>query len=176
MVIYLGLLLPAGSSDLPETDGPPCALCSVLLRMGFTCAPAVTSRAVVSYTALPPLPGKPGGTFLLHCPWSRLHRTLSGILPCEARTFLTPAMLGRDHLFYLSPQLLLIIMCFPQNVKAILYIEAGTADEFADNRILADTVARHRKEIIQELEQALCLQIFRTILVNGKQQRLGIHL
>jgi hypothetical protein len=67
-------------------------------------------------------------------------------------------------------------MCFPQNVKAILYIEAGTADEFADNRILADTVARHRKEIIQELEQALCLQIFRTILVNGKQQRLGIHL
>ena len=31
-------------------------LCSVLLRMGFTCAPAVTSRAVVSYTALPPLP------------------------------------------------------------------------------------------------------------------------
>ena len=100
----------------------------------------------------------------------------AGILPCEARTFLTPAMLGRDHLFYLSPQLLLIIMCFPQNVKAILYIEAGTADEFADNRILADTVARHRKEIIQKLEQALCLQIFRTILVNGKQQRLGIHL
>ena len=117
-----------------------------------------------------------GGLFLLHWSGSRLHRTLSGILPCEARTFLTPAMLGRDHLFYLSPQLLLIIMCFPQNVKAILYIEAGTADEFADNRILADTVARHRKEIIQKLEQALCLQIFRTILVNGKQQRLGIHL
>ena len=31
----------------------------------------------------------PGGLFLLHWPWSRLHRTLSGILPCEARTFLT---------------------------------------------------------------------------------------
>ena len=30
----------------------------------------------------------PGGTFLLHFPWSCLHRTLSGILPCEARTFL----------------------------------------------------------------------------------------
>ena len=29
-----------------------------------------------------------GGTFLLHFPWSRLHRMLSGILPCEARTFL----------------------------------------------------------------------------------------
>ena len=24
----------------------------------------------------------------MHYPWSRLHRTLSGILPCEARTFL----------------------------------------------------------------------------------------
>ena len=28
----------------------------VLLRMGFTCATAVTSNAVVSYTAFPPLP------------------------------------------------------------------------------------------------------------------------
>ena len=30
-----------------------------------------------------------GGLFLLHWPGSHLHRTLSGILPCEARTFLT---------------------------------------------------------------------------------------
>ena len=28
-------------------------------------------------------------SFLLHWPWSHLHRTLSGILPYEARTFLT---------------------------------------------------------------------------------------
>ena len=65
--------------------------CLVLLRMGFTCAPSVTSRAVVSYTAFPPLPVPcgTGGLSLLHWPWSRLHRTLSGILPCEARTFLT---------------------------------------------------------------------------------------
>jgi len=28
------------------------------------------------------------GLFLLHCPWSRLRRMLSGILPCGARTFL----------------------------------------------------------------------------------------
>ncbi len=72
-------------------------------------APAVTNRTVVSYAAFPPLPtpawpecGNPkripaggglpppvGGISLLHYPWSRLHRTLSGILPCEARTFLT---------------------------------------------------------------------------------------
>ena len=57
--------------------------------MGFTYALSVTSEAVVSYTALPPLPDCSGGSFLLHFPWSHLHRTLSGILPCEARTFLT---------------------------------------------------------------------------------------
>ena len=61
--------------------------------MGFTYAPPVTRKAVVSCTALPPLPdsgiARIGGIFLLHFPWSRLHRTLSGILPCEARTFLT---------------------------------------------------------------------------------------
>ena len=93
MVIYLEQLLPAASSNLPKTNGPHYRLASVLLQMGFTCAPSVTREAVVSYTALPPLPdsgqARIGGIFLLHFPWSRLHRTLSGILPCEARTFLT---------------------------------------------------------------------------------------
>ena len=44
-----------------------------------------------------------GGIFLLHWPWSRLHRTLSGILPCEARTFLTlpDEPVSRDHLLQL---------------------------------------------------------------------------
>ena len=57
--------------------------------MGFTYALPVTGKAVVSYTALPPFPAEAGGTFLLHYPWSCLRRTLSGILPCEARTFLS---------------------------------------------------------------------------------------
>ena len=94
--IYLDLPLPAGSSNLPgqclRSPGSRRAAdlsCSVLLRMGFTCAPHVTARAVVSYTAFAPLPAFAGGIFLLHWPGSRLHRTLSGILPCEARTFLT---------------------------------------------------------------------------------------
>ena len=95
--IYPGCLLPGSSSDLPETDGPPYVSFAVLLRMGFTYAPPVTGRAVVSCTALPPLPAgcvpmaqsRHGGSFLLHCPWSHLRRTLSGILPCEARTFLS---------------------------------------------------------------------------------------
>ena len=76
IIIYLGLPSPAASSDLPESrPGKPVALCLVLLRMGFTCAPSVTRRAVVSYTAFPPLPGIPrrealsadGGAVYFYC-------------------------------------------------------------------------------------------------------------
>ena len=56
MIICLGRLLPAASSDLPEAGGPRQRFCSVLLRMGFTYALSVTRKAVVSYTTLPPLP------------------------------------------------------------------------------------------------------------------------
>jgi len=57
MIIYLVLLLPVASSDLPKSvTGSHIALYSVLLRMGFTYALAVTNQAVVSYTTLPPLP------------------------------------------------------------------------------------------------------------------------
>jgi len=54
----------------------------------------VTTRTVVSYTAFPPLPTKVGGISLLHYPGSHLRRTLSGILPFEARTFLTCTLSG----------------------------------------------------------------------------------
>ena len=57
MIICLGQPLPAGSSDPPEsTTGSRIAFVSVLLRMEFTCARSVTTAAVVSYTAFPPLP------------------------------------------------------------------------------------------------------------------------
>ena len=48
--------MPDASSNLPKAGGPRQSFVSVLLRMGFTCALSVTSEAVVSYTALPPLP------------------------------------------------------------------------------------------------------------------------
>ena len=57
MIIYLALSLPKGSSDPPEsTTGSRIAFFSVLLQMEFTCARSVTTTAVVSYTAFPPLP------------------------------------------------------------------------------------------------------------------------
>ena len=54
MIIFLEWLLPAISSDLPKAGGPRQRFCSVLLRMGFTYAPPVTRKAVVSYTAFHP--------------------------------------------------------------------------------------------------------------------------
>jgi len=57
VIICLGHPLPDGSSDPPEsTTGSRIAFVSVLLRMEFTCARSVTTTAVVSYTAFPPLP------------------------------------------------------------------------------------------------------------------------
>ena len=57
----------------------------------------VTRQTVVSYTAFSPLPAEAGGISLLHYLGSRLRRTLSAILPCEARTFLSH-LRGSDHL------------------------------------------------------------------------------
>ena len=112
IIIYLILLLPTDFSDPPKSvTGSHIAFYSVLLRMGFTYALSVTRKAVVSYTALPPLPAKAGGIFLLHYPWSRLHRTcpakpgLSSPGPfrsCQPRLFIllnTNVILTQDFLF-----------------------------------------------------------------------------
>ena len=89
-IIYLGTTCRRAQATYLKRDGPPHCFYPVLLRMGFTCALSVTAEAVVSYTAFPPLRryGIRRGLFLLHWPGSHLHRTLSGILPYEARTFL----------------------------------------------------------------------------------------
>ena len=95
VIIYLAVPSPAQSSNLPGQcclERQPTGRRSVLFGLasdGVYMAAPVTSRTVVSYTAFPPLPGSPGGIFLLHFPGSRLHRLLAGILPCEARTFLS---------------------------------------------------------------------------------------
>ena len=114
MVIYLVLMLPPGSSDLPESrTGRPVAFCSVLLRMGFTYAPPVTRRAVVSYTALPTLPGMLPA---VHFCCTILGVTSTGRYPasCPMKPGLSsdgtfrPA--ARDHLF-----------CFTSGILAYLH-------------------------------------------------------
>ena len=114
MIIYLVPMLPPVSSDLPEsTTGRRIAFCSVLLRMGFTYAPPVTRRAVVSYTALPTLPGMLPA---VHFCCTILGVTSTGRYPasCPMKPGLSsdgtfrPA--ARDHLF-----------CFTSGILAYLH-------------------------------------------------------
>ena len=105
-VIYLGTPLPANSSDVhglcrasnPYRHKPN------LAPDGVYTARRVTAASVSSYLPFPSLQGMPCGLFLLHYPWSRLHRTLSGVLLCGARTFLmaTPRdrMIGSERMYY----------------------------------------------------------------------------
>ncbi len=101
---------PDRTQPTRKHDGPPYCFLFGLASDGVYTALSVTSQAVSSYPTIPPSPGdffqgfptrfhgksvgkpwkkSPAVSFLLHWSWSHLHRTLSGILPCEARTFLT---------------------------------------------------------------------------------------
>ena len=82
-------------------DGSPYRSLFGLAPDGVYMAFPVTKEAVSSYLAFAPLPVYTGGIFLLHFPGSRLHWTLSSILPYGARTFLTgslSALALRDRL------------------------------------------------------------------------------
>jgi len=60
----------------------------VLLRVGFT-LPSALPRPRCALTApFHPYRPRPAVYFLLHWPWARAPQTLSGTLPCGARTFL----------------------------------------------------------------------------------------
>ena len=89
MVIYLGLTSPSGSSDLPESRRAALCflfglasngvyICPVCCQTGGSLLHCPSTLTIITNS----------GIFLLHCPWSHLHRPLAGILPCEARTFL----------------------------------------------------------------------------------------
>ncbi len=109
IIIYLGLPLPAASSDPPENrPGKP----MVFIRSCFGWGLHGSARYRTDGSLLHCLSTltclTAGGLFLLHWPWSHLHRTLSGILPYEARTFLTH-LRGRDYLSYLFFRFLIIL-------------------------------------------------------------------
>ena len=90
VIIYLGRLSPIASSDQPETSGPhtfPFGLASDGVYRDPCCYQQ--SGGLLHHLSTLTDGKSRSGIFLLHFPWSHLHRTLSGILPCEARTFLT---------------------------------------------------------------------------------------
>lgn len=92
MIIYLGVSLPKPSSDLPES-GPGRSLLSVWSCSGWGLhSPSRYRDGGSLLHCHSTLTGKAGGIFLLHSPWSHLRQTLSGIPPCEARTFLSHSL------------------------------------------------------------------------------------
>src|SRR4051794_16923339 len=102
-VIHLGLPLPAGSSGPPAgigraalerlrrtaADADPAAVPLDLAPGGVYRATPVTRCAVVSYTAVSPLPARALAVCSLwHCPAGHPGSPLATTLPCGARTFL----------------------------------------------------------------------------------------
>ena len=96
-VICLVLPSPAGSSNLPgqclPETGRPAGRRSVLFGLAsdgvYMCPGRCRPGGGLLHRRCTLTGRAAGGLFLLHFPGSRLHRTLSGILPFEARTFLT---------------------------------------------------------------------------------------
>src|SRR3712207_828999 len=97
--IHLGLPLPAGSSGPPAgSGGQPSNACAGRRRTavpldlapgGVYRATPVTRCAVVSYTAVSPLPVRALAVCSLwHCPAGHPGSLLTTTLPCGARTFL----------------------------------------------------------------------------------------
>ncbi len=83
-------LLPTASCDFFETERAAPWSLFVLLRVGFTGTLTLPPQRWALTPPFHPYRNAFGGLFLLHYPWSRLHRPLAGTLLCEARTFLTP--------------------------------------------------------------------------------------
>lgn len=91
MTIYLGRMLPYGSSDYEGRDGQPLnAPISILLRVGFTGTRHVTIPPVGSYPTFPSLLRLRGAVYFC-CTFLKVAFTgrYPAPLSCGARTFLT---------------------------------------------------------------------------------------
>ena len=113
-IIYLRRPSPSGSSD--STRKVPRAASSlpysVLLRVGFAKPPGCPDAGALlpHLSTLAHIEGYGRFPFLWHFPGGHPRRTLSGTLPCGARTFLMRLMDARDCLScsqrdYTSPRL-----------------------------------------------------------------------
>ena len=98
-------------------------------------------------STLTALASQNSGIFLLHWPWSHLHRTLSGILPCEARTFLiSPSKLPEKAKLFRQQAKLAAAIIQPTYHSALymtLYIEATSSAKFSYKGIIWNTVSRN---------------------------------
>ena len=82
---------PCGSATMKAWDGQPLGISAELQGVASDRVYSgllLPGELVSSYLAFPSLPSEDGGIFLLHFPGGHPRRTLSVILPCDARTFL----------------------------------------------------------------------------------------
>ena len=180
VIIYLALPSPAASSDPPENvTGSHMVFYSVLLRMRFTWTLPVTRKAVVSYTAFPPLP----------VAWRFISVALSLESPppdvirhpaLRSPDFphLTPfGSVSRDYIFCLPCNFITVFSVCPAKTTTHclpLYTETAVPHKFPENRILRYILCRNPKKIIQKLQKALRFLIFRVILCDLEQKRFRI--
>ena len=120
-----------------------------------------------------------GGYFLLHWPGSFLRRTLSGILPCGARTFLT-SISSRDRPFRSKS----IIQLLSNRKKhgllhriaafcpCFLHVEAASSYELPADGVVGKEFAGKRKEIVKEFQQSLRFVVCGIVLVDAEKERL----
>ena len=106
---------PYGSATMKKRTGrPPKNGFQGVASDRVYSGPALPWARVSSYLAFPSLPSEDGGLFLLHFPGGHPRRTLSVILPCDARTFLTVIPFGaiprdcpiQSKVLYPKPRLL----------------------------------------------------------------------
>ena len=151
MFIYLGLLLPTASSDLPgNRSGKPIISYLVLLRMGFTCALLVTSEAVVSYTAFPPLPDTIGRFISVALALESPPPDVIRHPALRSPDFPHPRKRGREHLPHLPYHYILTFFIL-SNIIIIkyyfLYLKTASSNNFSDNRILWQVFRTYAQEI-----------------------------
>ena len=125
MVIQLGRLLPAASSDLPESikagrlPGSRSSRRSLIWSCtgwGLQCHPGHPGCGELLPRHFTLTPRERGAVyFLLHFPWGRPRSPLATTLPCGARTFLRTALSSRRP-FCLLRQVS-IVAYFDRSVK-----------------------------------------------------------
>ena len=177
MVIYLVLMSPPGSSDLPESRRAALCFLFGLASNGVYMCPVCYQTGGSLLHCPSTLTGKAGGIFLLHCPWSRLRQTLSGTLPCEARTFLSRSLsFLRQRPFVLLNVPYSSIIPRRCQVPKMTHessisqtgsnLKAASADKFPDQGIVRNFLTADTQKIIEKFEQPLRLVVLRRITRN----------
>ena len=167
MVIYLDQMSPPGSSNLPESRRAALCFLFGLASSGVYMCPVCYQTGGSLLHCPSTLTGKAGGIFLLHCPWSHLRQTLSGTLPCEARTFLSRSLsFLRQRPFVLlnAPNSTTIPGCCQLRLSSnstttsdtshincpCSDFKTGSADKLPDQGIMRNFLTADTKEVIQE--------------------------